>query len=470
MYPVDAESCERRRTRAVEAEARTSRDADGRAVHIGDPPEMVELERLTVELRAVQSQIAQLQARSARLVARVDALGATDTLSTSAWLAWAAGLTTAEARRQVTLARRLPELPALSAALDAGEISEGVAATLMKVATPANEGVLLQAAEAATGPQLSRLVAEYKPLQPKAPAGGRDPSEEFLEGHYDDHGMYDGRIRARAEDAAVFEAAIESYLDADREETRANGDGGDPMTRLDALVAMATDHLAGLSSAPNVIPQRFQMIVRVDEATLHEDLDDLARADACLAGTCSLDPIVARELACDAGIAVLVERDGVPVQVTSPSRFATPAQLVALHARDKCCQYPGCGRKVRLIAHHVTPHPVGPTHLDNLVLLCRKHHRKVHRKGWSTHWEHRGTRRILVVVAPDGAVLEPPDPPRGPPPEPPPPGTRRIGTGEPLTAWARDCFYDTWSRADQRGLDQAAADAANVESEITTAA
>ncbi|MFN8038031.1 MAG: DUF222 domain-containing protein [Acidimicrobiales bacterium] len=433
---------------------------------IGASPEEVELKELSGQLRAVQSQIAQLQARSVALVARVDelrAFGVIDTLSTSAWLAWAGGLTTGEARRQVALARRLPELPKLSAAFDAGEISEGVAVTLVKVATPANESRLLEAAEAATGPQLARLVAEYKPLQPKDPtaAGGRDPSEEYLDGFYDDHGMYEAHIRTRAEDGAVFEAAIDAKLDADREDTRTGGgDGGEPMTRVDALVALATDHLAGLAPAPNVVPQRFQVIVRVDEAALHPELDDLARAEACVAGTCSLDPNVARELACDAGIAALVERDGVPVQVTSPTRFATPAQLVALFTRDRCCQYPGCGRTKRLIAHHATPHPVGPTQIDNLVLLCRKHHRKVHKRGWSTRWENRRGKRLLVVVTPDGSTIEPPAPPRGPPLEPPPAGRRRTGTGERLTPWARDCFYGAWTQADQTALDQAAEDEA----------
>ncbi|MFN8040826.1 MAG: DUF222 domain-containing protein [Acidimicrobiales bacterium] len=469
MYPSDpevdpeAEAAERERwrARAAELEARTHRDADGRVTFIGASPEEVELKELSGQLRAVQSQIAQLQARSVALVARVDelrAFGVIDTLSTSAWLAWAGGLTTGEARRQVVLARRLPVLPRLAEAFATGEVSEGVAATLVKVATPANESRLLEAAEAATGPQLSRLVAEYKPLQPKAPVAGRDPSEEYLDGHFDEFGMYEAHIRTRAEDGAVFEAAIDATLDADREDTRAGGgDGGEPMTRVEALVAIATDHLAGTTNAPDVIPQRFQVIVRVDEAALHPDLDDLAKAEACVAGACSLDPCVARELACDAGIAALVERDGVPVQVTSPTRFATSAQVVALFARDRCCQYPGCGRTKRLIAHHVTPHPVGPTRVDELVLLCRKHHRKVHRRGWSTRWENRGPKRILVVVAPDGSIIEPPAPPLGPPPEPPPPGRRRTGTGERLTPWARDCFYGAWTQADQAALDQATA-------------
>ncbi|MEZ5143295.1 MAG: DUF222 domain-containing protein [Acidimicrobiales bacterium] len=423
-------------------------------VVIPAPPEEVELARLARELRDVQSQIAQLQARSVQLVSTIDALGVTDTMSSSAWLAWTAGLTTGEARRQITLARRLPELPGLSAAFASGAISEGVAAALVRVATPANEAVLLETAEAATGPQLAKLVAEYKAVQPKATL--RDPDETYFESFFDDHGRYDGRLRARADQGAQLDAAIRSVLEADQEATAGHDDGGgERMSRLDALIALAQDHLAGRCTAPNVLPQRFQAIVRVDETVLHPDHDDEGVGEACLAGACSLDPATARRLVCDAGIAALVERDGVAVATTSPARFATPAQLVALHDRDKTCRYPGCGRRVRLIAHHVTPHPVGPTALDNLVLLCEHHHFGVHRRGWSTRWEHRRGRRVLVIVQPDGTTVEPPDPPVGPPPAPPPPGERLTGTAEPLTFYARDVLLTAWMTADQHATDTA---------------
>ncbi len=440
-------------------------------VVIPAPPEEVELARLARELRDVQSQIAQLQARSVQLVSTIDALGVTDTMSSSAWLAWTAGLTTGEARRQITLARRLGDLPALSAAFASGTISEGVAAALVQVATPANEAVLLETAEAATGPQLTKLVAEYKTVQPKVSL--RDPDDVFFESFFDDHGMYDGRLRARPEQGAQLDAAIRSVLEADQEATAGHhdgaGEGGERMSRLDALIALAQDHLAGRSSAPNVLPQRFQAIVRVDETVLHpdHDHDDEGVGEACLAGACSLDPSTARRLVCDAGIAALVERDGVAVATTSPARFATPAQLVALHDRDKTCRYPGCGRRVRLIAHHVTPHPVGPTRLDNLVLLCEHHHFGVHRTGWSTRWEHRRGRRVLVIVQPDGGVVEPPDPPVGPPPAPPPPpGERFTGTAEPLTFYARDVLLTSWLAADQH----AAANANDADVDATNAA
>jgi hypothetical protein len=435
-------------------------------VVIPTPPEELELRRLSQEMREVQSQIARLQARSVQLVAQMDELAVTDTMATSGWLAWMAGLTTGEARRQMTLARRLPELPKLSAAFEAGTISEGVATALVSVATPANEAALLATAEAATGPQLSKLVADYKRVAPKVSL--RDPDETFCTSNFDDHGMYDARIRARADQGAVFEAAIQSMLEADKEDTAgANGVDGASMSRLDALVALAQDHLAGRSSAPHVLPQRFQAIVRVDEAVLHPDHDHAdGVGDACLAGATSLDPVTARRMVCDAGIAVLVERHGVAVTATAPQRFATAAQVVALHARDKTCRFPGCGRSIRLIAHHVTPHPVGPTRLDNLVLLCEHHHFKVHRPGWSTRWEHRRGRPVVVVVQPDGTIVEPPDPPTGPLPDPPPPGHRLTGTCDPLTYYARDVTVATWLAADAGAAaadnaDPAAADNAD---------
>jgi hypothetical protein len=51
----------------------------------------------------------------------------------------------------------------------------------------------------------------------------------------------------------------------------------------------------------------------------------------------------------------------------------------------------------------------GPTSLDNLVLLCRRHHRSVHEGLVDVRVLGDGA---LAVIGPDGAVLSPvPDPP-----------------------------------------------------------
>jgi hypothetical protein len=55
----------------------------------------------------------------------------------------------------------------------------------------------------------------------------------------------------------------------------------------------------------------------------------------------------------------------------------------AVAARDGGCRHPGCDRKVSWCdAHHIHYwRHMGPTELDNLVLLCSRHHHLVHRLG-----------------------------------------------------------------------------------------
>jgi hypothetical protein len=62
------------------------------------------------------------------------------------------------------------------------------------------------------------------------------------------------------------------------------------------------------------------------------------------------------------------------------ARFANRAQRRALAVRDGGCAFPGCDRNHRFCdAHHIVwwEH-LGPTDLDNLVLLCRFHHVLTH--------------------------------------------------------------------------------------------
>ena len=61
-------------------------------------------------------------------------------------------------------------------------------------------------------------------------------------------------------------------------------------------------------------------------------------------------------------------------------RLATPAQQTALAARDRGCTWPGCMTPPALCeAHHVIWWSRGgPTTLDNLALLCHRHHTQVH--------------------------------------------------------------------------------------------
>ena len=83
---------------------------------------------------------------------------------------------------------------------------------------------------------------------------------------------------------------------------------------------------------------------------------------------------------------------GQVLDVGRKTRTISPALRRALGARDNQCRFPGCQAR-RCDAHHIRHWAHGgATALDNLVLLCRRHHRAVHEEGFR------------VTVGPSGAV------------------------------------------------------------------
>ncbi len=90
-----------------------------------------------------------------------------------------------------------------------------------------------------------------------------------------------------------------------------------------------------------------------------------------------------RDLACQADLLPAVFR-GVsqPLDLGRARRIASPAQRVALVARDRACV--GCGASATWCqAHHIIPWAVGGnTDLDDMCLLCSRCHHKVHDNNW----------------------------------------------------------------------------------------
>ena len=108
----------------------------------------------------------------------------------------------------------------------------------------------------------------------------------------------------------------------------------------------------------------------------------------------------ARRLACDAA---LVEMQHGPageiLDVGRRTRTISPALRRALAARDRQCRFPGCQNR-RCDAHHVEHWADGgATRLDNLVLLCRRHHRVVHEEGFRITLDAAGE---VEFLRPDG--------------------------------------------------------------------
>ena len=134
------------------------------------------------------------------------------------------------------------------------------------------------------------------------------------------------------------------------------------------------------------------------------------------AGGIHVSAETARRLACDAATVRMQHGPaGEILDVGRRTRTISPALRRALRVRDRQCRFPGC-RNRRVDAHHIEHWADGGrTALDNLVLLCRRHHRAVHEEGFRITLDAVGDVKFL---RPDGHPLpEAPAPPvwTGPP-------------------------------------------------------
>ena len=90
-------------------------------------------------------------------------------------------------------------------------------------------------------------------------------------------------------------------------------------------------------------------------------------------------------LACDSSIArVLLDSESVVIDVGRSKRVVSEPGRRALKARDGSCRWPGCDRPASWSAAHHVVHWIrgGTTDLDNLILLCHRHHWMVHEGNW----------------------------------------------------------------------------------------
>lgn len=125
-----------------------------------------------------------------------------------------------------------------------------------------------------------------------------------------------------------------------------------------------------------------------------------------------ITPVALQRLRCDAVIQrVLLDEEGVPINVGRTLRTATAAQWTAIRSLHRTCAWPGCTQPLsRCQLHHIHEwRHGGRTDLANLLPLCTHHHHLVHEGRWQVEL---GPDRALVVVAPDGR-RSPPTPSPG---------------------------------------------------------
>ena len=217
--------------------------------------------------------------------------------------------------------------------------------------------------------------------------------------------------------------ALDAAADRLFQETRDSGQAppADGETPVEAAVAVTEDELdptpaqrradalgllaeAALSADldPGATGDRYQVVVHVEEDALRQDLTTGQAAIEDYAGL-RVPAETSRRLACDAS-RVVIRHDaaGRSLDVGRKTRTVSPAIRRALNARDGRCRFPGCGHR-RCDAHHVQHWADGgPTRLDNLILLCRSHHRAVHEQGFQVTMTTDGN---VEFRRPDGRPL-----------------------------------------------------------------
>jgi len=149
----------------------------------------------------------------------------------------------------------------------------------------------------------------------------------------------------------------------------------------DALVELATH---GLDAG--VIPERASQRPHLQVTASLETLRGLIGSPAGeMEYSSPIPAATVQRLACDASIVrVLLGPDSAILDVGRARRLPSGATRRALATRDKGCVWPDCDRPVSWTAAHHLNHWAhgGTTDLNNLALICHRHHWMVHEGGW----------------------------------------------------------------------------------------
>jgi Domain of unknown function (DUF222)/HNH endonuclease len=112
-------------------------------------------------------------------------------MSCAHWLAWRVGWDLVTARERVRVACKLAEFPMIDDALRRGEVSYSKVRAMVRVATPANEALLLEYARLMTASQLEKLSRKYALVQRhgQAPHPLDDEQRRYVRRRDTDDGM-----------------------------------------------------------------------------------------------------------------------------------------------------------------------------------------------------------------------------------------------------------------------------------------
>jgi hypothetical protein len=313
------------------------------------------------------AQQARIQSRLTQIVREAEDDGDWRAAGCSSSAQWLAQISSSDHRTAVRITRTstaLRCLPALDGALSTGVLSLDQVAAAAEFATPETD---LELARVAAGKAPSKISLVARTLAPptveddEALYARRALSMTWTRGRREL--AFSGRLPL--EQGTAFEQAIWSIAKDQRAADKRTGTVLEwQQSAADALVTLARQS-GGVDGGVRRSPTTLIVHVSDDQPPMLE-------------GAGPLSAETAERLVCDAR-RLAIKPNGRDLVHARVGRCASYAQQRALHRRSAHCQYPGCTATRELEAHHlIAVERGGKTELDNLILLCPRHHKRLH--------------------------------------------------------------------------------------------
>ena len=351
------------------------------------------LHEITAEMVRVRREIDVHELYFCRLAAAVAEVERWDDGGDTAadWVRFHCHLKRNEACDRIAVGEQLPQLPESIQAVQAGEIGFAHMTVMARTAKAVGDGfdetVLLEKARKFSAGKFYYKAQQYRhSVQPKAYA------EEQAE-----QAQRNRLSMSTAEDGCFF---IEGVLDP--------VSGAAVRGALEPLARSSGEHdhreyeQRMADALVEIITHGGQHNVQLQVTSSLETLLGLAGAQGAeMEFSLPVSSKTVERWACDCSLTRVLMQDSVVIDVGRAKRVISGPTKRALRARDGHCVWPGCDRPASWSDGHHLIHWIhgGSTSLDNLVLLCHRHHRMVHEDNWQIAKTDDG--RIMTVKVPD---------------------------------------------------------------------
>ena len=303
--------------------------------------------------------------------------------------------------------------------LAAGEISFDKVRTVVDVATPRNDRELCAQAKELNVRELAE-VARTTAARARSAFVSQSRSEHdsrYLRFNPQNRTM---TVQLPSEDYARTVATVDAFADSvasEEEKTPLDQRRCDGFTAIiDSVTPGHGPPRAPLTTAPPLgtstaktsttptAPNPFFVVAHVPLEDLVDETGEKSRAGGRARAPWPDRLETVQRIACDATVVVAVDdKLGHTMYEGRARRFPSGAQRREVIRRDRHCRFPGCANATFAAVHHIKPWGSGGrTDLENLVLVCTKHHGMVHRNGWSMTGN---ANQELTIENPSGRVM-----------------------------------------------------------------